>query len=356
MLKGIDVSRYQRFDDYAVLNHSKRAFVFMKASEGLYSDRSFVTHCEGFATTCLLAGAYHFLRFQETGAAQADHFIKTVKQYYDSGKLQLPPVLDIEDDRENKSPDECKLIIKEWLTKVKDKIGKTPIIYTGGWYWRDRNHMDNTPDFSKYPLWTSRYHKSKYDPMYGGWPKPTFWQFTDRGSIDGLPTAIDEDYFMGDITELWDLAGMTPDKIPDGKIRAVQSMLNHKKFYTGGPPDGDFADNSITGYKQWQESKGLPAQDKITAQNWQLLFDMEEVPYGTPAEISTPATDGVTVAGRNAVVTANKLNIRAGAGTENLMVAQPLNRGQRVVILEERNGWYKVKADVVGWVTKAYVS
>jgi lysozyme len=357
MLKGIDVSRYQRFDDYTILNHSKRAFVFIKASEGLYTDPSFKTHCEGFSKTCLLAGAYHFLRFRDSGVDQANHFIDVVKPAVTAGKLQLPAVLDIEDDKENKSPQECEKIINDWLQTVQTEFGKTPIIYTGGWYWRDENHLNDTTSFSsKYPLWTSRYHKTKYEPMYGGWSKPMFWQWTDKGSIDGLESAIDEDYFMSDMQALWDLAKLTPATLPKDKVYAAQAMLNSKKFFTG-PPDGAFGSVSIAAYQDWQQSKGLNVIKDLNANYWQLLFDIEAISYGTSGEVAVPVSAEAKPTGRTAVVTANLLNIRARPEiAEDNKVALPLTRGQKVVVIEESDEWCKVKTDLFGWVAKTFVS
>lgn len=61
-------------------------------------------------------------------------------------------------------------------------------------------------------------------------------------------------------------------------------------------------------------------------------------------------------AGRRAgVVTASKLNIRAEASSDAKKVGPPLEQGSRVQILEEKNSWYKVKAEVVCWVSKKHV-
>jgi N-acetylmuramoyl-L-alanine amidase len=55
------------------------------------------------------------------------------------------------------------------------------------------------------------------------------------------------------------------------------------------------------------------------------------------------------------IVMEEKLNIREGAGVNYPAVAKPLPQGQQVIVLEELNGWYKVKTEIVGWVNKGYV-
>lgn len=54
-------------------------------------------------------------------------------------------------------------------------------------------------------------------------------------------------------------------------------------------------------------------------------------------------------------VTASKLNIREDANGDAKTIADPLQKGQSVEIVEEKNGWYKVKVEIEGWVSKEYI-
>ncbi len=54
-------------------------------------------------------------------------------------------------------------------------------------------------------------------------------------------------------------------------------------------------------------------------------------------------------------VVAGKLNIRSKPNTSGSPVARPLRRNQKVKILEEKNGWYKVGVEVEGWVFGKYI-
>ena len=55
------------------------------------------------------------------------------------------------------------------------------------------------------------------------------------------------------------------------------------------------------------------------------------------------------------VVIPSKLNIRDGAGSSFDKVAKSLVGGQEVKILEEENGWYRVKTEVEGWVSSGFI-
>ncbi len=63
-----------------------------------------------------------------------------------------------------------------------------------------------------------------------------------------------------------------------------------------------------------------------------------------------------TILPSKGLVVVDKLNIRADAGTKFDPVALPLTKGANVEIQEEKDGWYKVKATVEGWVVKNYIN
>jgi N-acetylmuramoyl-L-alanine amidase len=54
-------------------------------------------------------------------------------------------------------------------------------------------------------------------------------------------------------------------------------------------------------------------------------------------------------------ISANTLNIRSSPSEEGLKVALPLQKGTKVKILDESNGWYKVTTEIEGWVLGKYV-
>ncbi len=56
------------------------------------------------------------------------------------------------------------------------------------------------------------------------------------------------------------------------------------------------------------------------------------------------------------IVTASSLNIREEDSGDSEKVAKPFPRGTKIIILEQRNEWYRVLAPVVGFVAKKYLS
>jgi len=355
MLYGIDVSIYQKFTSYDLLNDSNLAFVFIKASENLRQDPMYRIHNDAFARTKLLKGAYHFLRFNHNGVDQANAFINSVGPTLHA--LDLPPVLDIEDISENITTAETETIVQEWIDTVKAQYKVMPIIYTGAWYWNDKNRMNSTTRFKDCPLWVSAYTKS-YPPAFGGWAKPTFWQYSGSGTIKGLmgeKAAIDLNQFLGDINALW---GMLPANKPKDyknlgeKLFAVQYMLR-KRIDSGLGVDGKWGTNTEAALKKWQHAQGFAEATTFDPAQWQTLFELTGAT--TASELPAPPKVGTPVFPEPGVVTADLLNIRGGNGTTFPLISSPLPKGKSVTVLEENNGWYKVKTQIEGWVSKQHV-
>lgn len=77
-------------------------------------------------------------------------------------------------------------------------------------------------------------------------------------------------------------------------------------------------------------------------------FPMEEIRGQFTADRSGNLSVGV--------VNTNLLNIRGGAGTGYPKIAQPLTLNKEVEIIEEKEGWVKVRTEIEGWVSKKYVT
>lgn len=71
----------------------------------------------------------------------------------------------------------------KWLETIEDHYGKKPIVYTGSSFardWLSKRITDN------YPVWIAHYEKDR--PDFDGW---TFWQFTDKAVVKGVPGPVD---------------------------------------------------------------------------------------------------------------------------------------------------------------------
>lgn len=157
------------------------SFVFIKATEGVSMvDKDFKRNWQDAGWSGLRRGAYHFFRSSKDGEAQARLFIKTVG---DLRFKDLPPVLDIETIHRGGSMKKLNEEALKWLETIEGHYGKKPIVYTGSSFardWLSKRITDN------YPVWIAHYEKDR--PDFDGW---TFWQFTDKAVVKGVPGPVD---------------------------------------------------------------------------------------------------------------------------------------------------------------------
>lgn len=192
--EGIDVSGYQPRIDWSAVAANRVAFAFIKATESTtLVDHSFADHWAQAKRARILRGAYHFFRPQQDARAQARHFLA---QLGDRG--ELPPVLDVEV-ADGVAPAKIVEGVNAWLEVV--AIGIRPLIYTAPGFW---NSLPGTSEIAKKAdLWVAHW-AARAPAAVNGWSTWTFWQYTSKGAVAGIPGSADkdEDRFNGSLAEL----------------------------------------------------------------------------------------------------------------------------------------------------------
>lgn len=203
MLKGIDISKWQKGLDLSKINCD---FVIMKATEG----KSYVDSCcDTFFQQALQLGkklgVYHFANNSDnTPEQEANWFIENTKGYI--GKAI--PVLDWEDQG---ATNDVAWALK-WLQIVEQAYGCKPLIYMS-------ESVVNSYDWSSvananYGLWVAKYKDNNADynydmsnagnkPSVKHWSFYALWQWTSSGRLDGYNGNLDCNEFYGDTTS-WD--------------------------------------------------------------------------------------------------------------------------------------------------------
>lgn len=227
---GIDVSYWNAGIDWPKVRATGQRFVFVKASEGeSYTDPTFDDNWRGAKSAGLLRGAYHFFRCNVDARKQADCFIDYVKSFNDAG--ELPPVLDLET-ADGQRKEKIIPAAKIWLDRVEAVFGRKPIIYSGQYFLQDyfSEAGGGPPTWAKdYPLWLAQY-PSQYIPesqpyLPRGWFKWTFWQYSEKGRVNGINASVDLNVFSGTLEELYKFAGAQlitePPKKPQKHVVAA---------------------------------------------------------------------------------------------------------------------------------------
>jgi GH25 family lysozyme M1 (1,4-beta-N-acetylmuramidase) len=225
IVPGIDVSYWNAGIDWPKVRATGQRYVFVKASEAdYYRDSTFDDNWLVAKSAGLLRGAYHFFRCNVDAKKQADAFINYVKSFNDDG--ELPPVLDIETN-DGQRKEKIILAVKTWLDRVEAAFGKKPIIYSGQYFLQDylSEAGGGPPAWAKdYPLWLAQYPNNYVEGsqpyLPRGWFKWTFWQYSEKGRVNGINANVDLNVFNGTLDELYKFAntqistepGSTPQK------------------------------------------------------------------------------------------------------------------------------------------------
>ena len=214
---GIDVSYWDSGIDWPKVRATGQRFMFTKATEGdFYADPTFDDNWVGAKKAGLLRGAYHFFRANVDPGKQARKFIDYVRTMNDDG--ELPPVLDLET-HDGQVKNKIISRAKAWLDEVEDAFGKKPIIYSGQYFLQSyfSEAGGGPPSWAKnYPLWLAQYPNS-YIPgsskpyLPKGWFEWTFWQYSDKGRVNGINASVDMNVFNGTLEELYRFAGARID-------------------------------------------------------------------------------------------------------------------------------------------------
>jgi GH25 family lysozyme M1 (1,4-beta-N-acetylmuramidase)/LysM repeat protein len=225
-VSGIDVSYWDAGIDWPKVRATGQRFVFAKATEGVtYKDPTFDDNWFGAKSAGLLRGAYHFFRCNVDAKKQADFYINYVRTTKDDG--ELPPVLDLETN-DGMTKDKIVPAVKIWLDRVEAAFGKKPIIYSGQYFLQDQLSMagGGPPSWAKdYPLWIAQYPNQYVEGskpyLPKGWFNWAFWQYSDKGVVNGINAAVDMNIFNGTLEELYKFSGSAlPDQKPKTHVVA----------------------------------------------------------------------------------------------------------------------------------------
>jgi lysozyme len=202
-IRGIDVSHHQGTIDWARLPREKVRFAFIKASEGRdHVDPAFAWNWQAADSAGIPRGAYHFFTFCQPGRDQAEHFLRVAPP----AARQLPPVADVEFVGNCAAPPEDARIaaeLRDFVAVVSRAHGRPPILYVT----RASARRIVKDRFPHCPIWIRDVFLRPHRPWL-------FWQFADRGRLDGIAGFVDLNVFAGDAAHLAALNATPPSGSP----------------------------------------------------------------------------------------------------------------------------------------------
>ncbi|MER8495339.1 glycoside hydrolase family 25 protein [Mesorhizobium sp. M1312] len=185
-VRGIDVSHHQRQIDWRRVAADDVAFAVIKATEGGdHVDDAFAANLREARAAGLAVGAYHFFTFCRPGADQARNFISVVPR----DQSLLPPVVDIEfvgNCPRRPLPEELNVELSAFLRPVEAAFGKTAILYV-----TDEAARVYAGQIVGRPRWV---RSLALWPGHDDW---IYWQYHDRGRVDGITGDVDLNVLQG---------------------------------------------------------------------------------------------------------------------------------------------------------------
>ncbi|WP_264453535.1 GH25 family lysozyme [Paenibacillus polymyxa] len=218
--QGIDVSRYQGKIDWKAVKADGVSFAFIKASQGQhYVDPTFTTNAKGARAAGVLLGAYHFVDAISVEAAKAEarHFAEVLEQVGGGKALDLPPVMDYENNLGNLSKTLISAVALAFLIELERLTGRKPIIYTGNAFAANFN-----ASLGGYPLWIARYSDTRVPSDTVTWKRWDIWQYSDSGKVVGIKGNVDMNEYSGTVDELRTQFGKGPT-VPAQDTESVTS-------------------------------------------------------------------------------------------------------------------------------------
>jgi lysozyme len=196
--KGIDISHHQGEINWQSLMKSDLSFVFMKATEGDdFVDKKFKDNWKSADSLKIKKGAYHFYSLRFSGKAQALNYINIVPNEKDI----LPPVIDLEyggNSQKRPLKKDFQKELKVFIELIEKHYSKKPIFYVTYEFYEDYIY----PDFNDYQIWIRDIFSKPNSKKVDNW---LFWQYSNRGKIEGINGFVDLNVFCGDINQLLEL-------------------------------------------------------------------------------------------------------------------------------------------------------
>lgn len=182
-MKGIDISNCQGSINFAKVKADGVEVVYIKATEGLtFNDPYFNQNYANAKAQGLKVGFYHYLRNNDV-AAEAAHFLSVTSGYV----ADCLYAIDAEDTCIQNSTVSAR--VRSFADILISK-GLQVCLYTGKYFYGA--YLNET--VKNLPLWIANYGVS--DPgvtNYAG------WQYSDKGSVNGISGNVDSDTFNNSI-------------------------------------------------------------------------------------------------------------------------------------------------------------
>lgn len=226
MIKGIDVSEWQGFVDWAKVKSTDNKFAILRAGYGReisQKDKQFESNYKGCKAVEMPCGVYwyNYAVTPEEAKKEAAVCLEILK----GKQFEYPIYYDVEEQKTLAlGKDKVSAIIKAFCTEL-EKAG-----YFAGLY-MSASHLNNlvSEDVKRrYVVWVAHYGVSKpgYTGAYG------MWQKSSTGTVSGIAGNVDLDECYEDYPTIIKVAGLNGYKKPQPTAPAQPAKAKKKVTIT----------------------------------------------------------------------------------------------------------------------------
>lgn len=244
-IKGLDSSHWNGKPDWEKAASLGIEWAYVKAGEMNPNtgqpydvDSVYSRNIQKCREAGLMVGAYYFFHPKVGASAQARHFEKLMEAYGEPDFL----VVDLET-ADSMNPQDVASVLKVFLDRLEDDLGKRPLIYTGNYFW---GGSVGAPSWGKnYYFIIAQYPTTepvrdmdkfyyKMSPVNSAIAdRVVAWQFSDNTRLPGLPR-LDGNFWLAGSELLHELAGKeAPDVIETEEIIEPEHGLSKAEMVRG---------------------------------------------------------------------------------------------------------------------------
>lgn len=209
--RGIDTSSHQEGpNNFTAVRQAGYDWAVQRWGVGTYRDPARQRHIEAIIQAGLIPGAY-FVPGEHTGSGteQAQRFLDELRRAFGNHIMLL--VMDAE--HSNSFGDPTATQCADFVTTLhREGEGRQPLGYVPRWWMQKEGWtFSQVEAVAKHALWWQSQYPISPNPGvpptagYLGWPLRA-WQYSDHGSVPGIPGAVDLDVFYGTRAQLASLA------------------------------------------------------------------------------------------------------------------------------------------------------
>lgn len=200
-VKGIDISANNgEYIDFHKVYKAGYRFVFIKVSEGTYTNPYAHKHAVAARDAGLLVGGYGFISPipGRTGAQEAENFIRKARAATLLKKGSIRPACDVEVTKLPAGKPSRRYHYDFISRIIKELDGNKPFIYTAKWFWDGVLGAKNS---YRCPLWLASYTPKWRTLIPTGWARVTIHQYTDQGVVPGIAGKVDLNTYFGTLAQ-----------------------------------------------------------------------------------------------------------------------------------------------------------